>query len=239
MAAVLLTGSFYLLTAGINKMQEFKFIGLPQKYVNTVSVSADGKVTAVPDILKASFGYTATKKSVADAQKETVDKMNAFMAVLKNKGVEDKDIRTTQYDIYPQYDYVDGRQSLSGYTVTQSIEVKFRKFEDVSSILTLAADNALNQVGNLQFTFDDMEKYLQEARLKAIAAAKDKAAILASQANISLGKVINFYENGPLPYYDSFGDKGGMGGGGLAATPQISAGSNEITVSVSLTYEVL
>ena len=93
-----------------------------------------------------------------------------------------------------------------------------------------------------QKLFDDREEFLEEARREAIAKAKEKAEALAKEAGVKLGKIISINESGgasPAPYpefarVDSFA---GLGGG--APAPDIEAGSSDISVTVSLTYEVL
>jgi len=164
------------------------------------------------------------------------------MEVLKNKGVDSKDIRTINYSINPQYDYANGVQQLNGYNVSQNVEVKLRDMDLASSILALAGDNELNQVGSLEFTFDDQEKFLQEARVKAIKNAKEKAETLAKEAGVHLGRIISINENSyPGPVYPMYYDKAvsGLGGGDSAPAPEISAGSSELVVDISLTYELL
>ena len=101
-----------------------------------------------------------------------------------------------------------------------------------------------NARASLQERFDKRfeavfaEKLKNEARAKAIADAKKKADELKGQIGIKLGKIINFYENiggYPLPYYaKAEGLGGGVGGGG----PSVPAGENEITVNVTITYQI-
>lgn len=238
-----LAGTFFLVTGGINKIKENGYIGKSPDYTRTIFVSGESRVSAVPDVAKLSFGYTVNKTSVAEAQKDNVDKMNAFMKVLENKNIDKKDFKTTNYSVYPEYNYVNGRQEIRGYTVSQNIEVTLRgdTMNQAQSLLALAAENGLNQVGGLQFTVDKPETYMAQARAEAIKKAQESAKSIADNAGLRLGKVMNYSESGaptptPYPYY---ADKAvsGMGGGG-APEPSINPGTNEIYMSVSLTYEI-
>lgn len=239
---LIVTASFFLLMGGINKIKENGFIGKSPDFTKSIYVMGEGKVTAIPDVAKASFGYTVTKPTVAEAQKDNVDKMNVFIKGVKDNGIADKDIRTANFNINPSYNYTDGRQVLNGYVVSQNVEVTIRDSKVTEKILSLAASQGLNQVGGLNFTIDDTQKYVTQARVIAIKKAQENARIIADSANFRLGKLMNYGENyqpGPMPYAN---DKFGMGGVAALApeapSPTISSGSNEIVVQVNLTYEI-
>ena len=160
---------------------------------------------------------------------------------MKKQDIDDKDIKTTGYNIYPQYKYPQygGQPTITGYQVNQSLEIKVRNLDSVSNILDGVVTAGANQVNGLTFEIDDPDTLKAEARAKAIADAKKKANELQSQVGISLGKIVNFSENTggyPIPiYYDAKLEGRGMGGGG---GPTVPTGENEIVVNVSLTYQI-
>lgn len=208
---------------------------------NTVSFSGEGKVLAKPDVAVIDFSIVteaATSKAAQDANSEKSNKVTDF---LKKQKIEDKDVKTTSYSIYPQYEYprYGGVPRIKGYQVSQTIEVKIRDLGNVSSILDGVVTAGANQVGNLNFKIDDPEKLKAEARAKAIADAKKKAGELKGQVGIKLGKIVNFSEGVagyPVPMYETMakGMGGGIGGGG----PSLPSGENEITVDVTITYQI-
>ena len=203
----------------------------------TITVSADGKVFAKPDIGQISLGVNNEAKTVSEAQKQSTSAINKIMDFLKKSGVEDKDIKTTNYIIYPVYDYTERKQTLRGYSVSQNIEVKIRDLTKSGDIIAGAADSGANIVGGLNFTIDDPDALKAEAQKQAIEKARAKAKELASNLGVRLSKLINFSENGYMPpIYYAKSEALGMGGG--SATPSIPTGENEITSTVSLTYEI-
>ena len=121
--------------------------------------------------------------------------MNTFIKDLKGLDIEKEDITTTSYNIYPRYDYNSGKQTLRGYEVSQNVSVKIRDLEKVSDVLSLVSKNNLNQVGGLNFTFDDPEELKQEARVLALGNATEKAEALADVAGVKLGKIVSFSES--------------------------------------------
>ncbi len=204
----------------------------------TITVSADGKVLAKPDIGQINLGVSNEAKTVAEAQKQSTAAINKITDFLKKSGVEDKDAKTTNYSIYPVYDYTERKQTLRGYSVSQNIEVKIRDLAKSGDIIAGAAENGANIIGGLSFTIDEPEALKAEAQKQAIEKARAKAKDLASKLGVRLGKLINFSENGYIPpvYYSKSAEALGIGGGSPA--PSIPTGENEITSTVSLTFEI-
>lgn len=228
----------FLAAATYTKILEGRYMGQGMQYKNTISVAGEGKVLAKPDIGQVSLSVVSDAKTVAIAQKDNTDKMNKITGLMKDLGIKEEDLKTTNYSVEPSYQYYEGKSEIIGYVITQTLEVKIRNLEKVGDILGQAAASGANQVGSLYFTFDDPEKLNTEARQKAIDNAKAKAQDLARSLGVSLGKVVSFSESSlgqpETRYYAS--DALGKGGGG--AVPDIQTGQNEINVNVSLSYEI-
>ena len=207
---------------------------------NTISFSGEGKVFAKPDIGLIRIVVFSEAASSQEAEKINVPKSKAMVNFLKKQGVDEKDIKTTEYQITPQYSYPEGAPpKIKNYQAYQELEVKIRKIDQTSTIIDGVVGAGANKVTDLRFTIDDPEKLQTEARAKAIENAKEKAEELEDQLGINLGKIINFSENTggyPGPYYleaKDFG-QGGVGGG----VPEIPTGDNEIVVNVTITYQI-
>lgn len=221
---------------------------------NTVSFSGEGKVVAKPDIAAISFSILTEATTSKIAQDSNSTKSKQVVDFLKKQDIDDKDIKTTGYKVYPQYGYgkpvpmplgVEGQsypeyypnnQKIVGYQVNQSFEVKIRDLEKVSTVLDGLVTAGANQINNLGFKVDNEEKLKEQARELAIKDAKEKASILKKQLGINLGKIVNYNEGGYYPIYmkAEVDGRDGMGGG----EPSVPTGENEITVSVSITYQI-
>lgn len=235
-------GTIYLGILSWNAVKAHDYIGISPKEAHSISITGEGKVTAIPDIANIQLGYSVEKKTVAEAQKDNTDKMNAMIEKLKKDfKIDAKDIQTASYYIYPQYDWNNNKQTLRAYQVSQNLNLKVRDMGNVSKIIEAAGSIGLNQVGSLSFSIDDSEKLKQEARIEALAQAKEKAEALAEATGVKLGKIISFseYSNGDdrAAYYDQK-TVYGMGGAKSAA-PTVEAGSNEIIVTATVQYEIL
>jgi hypothetical protein len=206
---------------------------------NTVSFNGEGKVLARPDVAVVDFSIITQAASSKAAQDANSKKSQSVMDFLKKQKIEDKDIKTVGYNIYPQYSYSRNESpKIEGYRVDQTIRIKIRNLENISSILDGIVTAGANQIGSLSFEVDEPEKLKAEARAKAIADAKKKAEELKGQIGIKLGKIVNFSENvggWPVPLYKTVAlEEKGIGSGG----PALPAGENEITVNITITYQI-
>ncbi|MDP3964626.1 MAG: SIMPL domain-containing protein, partial [bacterium] len=193
---------------------------IDQTYPNrTFTVDGEAKMETATDIATFTASVvTEGGKNVADIQKQNVDKMNIINAFLKEKGVEKKDLQTSQYALTPRYTYFpcDGRSVcppavISGYTLTQTLSVKVRNLETIGDILSGIVEKGANNVSGISFTVDDDTDARQIARTEAIAKAKMKAAEVAKAGGFRLGKLVSLYEDsGVTP--DIQTGYGGLGG---------------------------
>jgi hypothetical protein len=224
-----------------NDYKKFQYIGKAEVR-DTISIEGEGKVIGVPDVATVDVGIMTENKEVVKAQAENTNKMNALIAKIKGFGVDTKDIQTTNYSIYPQYDWPDGKQVLRAYQVSQSVRIKIRDLGKIGAILGAAGESGANQVSGVSFTIDDPEVLRQQAREKALDNAFNKVSALAKKAKVRLGKLVSFSEYSPSePYpYLMKGEALGIGGGGAAPpTPSVETGSLEVKVNVAVTYEIL
>lgn len=203
------------------------------------SVDGKGEVTVIPDTAKVSLGVTKTTLTVQDAQNQVNTIANKITEDIKNLGIKVKDIKTTNYSVNPQYDYRDGKEKITGYSVSTNLEVKLQPIDKANDAIDLATKDGANQVGGIQFIVDDAkQKELEkEARTKAIADAKEKAKSLADAAGIKLGRIVDVKENAqnnyPYPVMKSMAADTSGGG----AQTELNPGENKITSTVTLSYE--
>jgi len=217
-------------------------------FVNSVQTSkasffqADGtgKAAAAPDVAKISFGVTKNATTVSDAQNQVNSNINNILKSLKDLSIEEKDIKTTNYSVYPNYNYSETRQQISGYTVTQNIELEIKKIDKVNKVVDTITANGGNLVGQITFDFDKetRKKLEDQARKEAVSIAKGKAQSLAKASGINLGKIINVEENTnirPLPIY---ADTVGRGGAPVEKATEITPGQSSVQITVILSYEI-
>lgn len=240
---VLLMVSVYLSVATFNKIKESRYIGRPATERDTITIQGEGKAAAVPDIGQITVSIVTEQKDAAAAMEANNTQFNKLVEALRQAGIEKQDMTTSAYNVYPKYEWPDGRQVLIGYEVSQSLSVKIRNLDKAGSIIALAGQNGANQVSGLSFTIDNPEALREEARAKALENAQQKARTLAKQAGVSLGKIVSFSESSsgiPTPYPIYF-EKDLMGRGGAEnqmSAPSIEQGSQDIYVYATVEYEI-
>ncbi|MDO8443514.1 MAG: SIMPL domain-containing protein [Candidatus Azambacteria bacterium] len=204
----------------------------------TVSFTGEGKVTAVPDTAKVEIGLVTEGKDSISVQNENTSKMNAVIKFLKNQGIKDEDIKTSNYNLSPKYEYNKGKSTLVGYIINQMITVTVRDLTKVGEVLDGAVSSGANQINSISMFVDKPEEMKNKAREDAVKQAKEKASTTSKLAGFRLGRVVSFNENisgEPPMYYESMAiGKGGASS--VSPSPQIEPGSQEIKINVTLTY---
>lgn len=211
------------------------------------SVQGEATRVAIPDIARFTAGVTTEdKKGLGDLQQENTKKMNALLTYLKEQGVQDKDIKTTQYDVSPKYsylpchydysmspaEYVCPSSEITGYTISQRVEVTVRDFANIGDIVGGVVEQGANSVSSLTFTVEKPEALQNEARAEAIAKAKEKAQAIAKAGGFKLGKMTYITEEVPGSGINYGYERSAM------SAPVIQPGTQEIAVRVSVTYEI-
>lgn len=208
-------------------------------------VTEEGTATAIPDIVKVSLGIEESGSSLKTIQDNVNKKSKTLVSELKRFGIDEKDIKTTAYNVYPEYNYELRPVRINGYRVSVSYELTLEDFDKVNELLTKATEIGVNSIGSISFELKEetKNKALEEAREKAAEKAKDKAKSLAKVAGISLGKIINISESSNYdnikPMYPTR-EAVGLGGDlNLSiAQPEITPGETEISVSLSISWEI-
>lgn len=223
-----------------NTYVERDYIGKAARDRDVITVSGHSRISVKPDLALVDLGMYSEGNTVADVQSGNTQKMNAIIDAIKAMGVKDADIQTANYNLQPKIDWTGGKQNITGYTLTQSVDVKVRDLNKVGDVIQKAVGLGANQVNGVQFTVDDPTALQDQVRLKAIEDARTKAGALATALDLHLIKVVTFNESGgaippPFPY--------GMGGADMlssakAVAPSTQPGSLDVDMNVAVTFEV-
>ena len=204
-------------------------------------VTGEGKVTMVPDVAILNLGVEAQATTMAEAQRQAAETMDAVMEELDEHGVAKKDIKTQHYSIYPVRRWEKDREILVGYRVNNMVTAKIRKVDNTGIIIDAVARAGGDyiRINSISFTVDDPSDYYEEAREKAIADAKAKAKQLADLADVKLGKPIYISEaGGYIPVSYPVRAEAAPVPAPAPPTP-ISPGETEIRLTVQVVYSIM
>lgn len=242
--------SVFVFVKIIGEARAYRLIGSNPDVRSAITVSGSGEVFAVPDIATISFGATEQAATAKGAQDKVTAKINPAIQYLRDAGIEEKDIKTTSVSVYPRYENVGApcgpyscppsTTKIVGYEASQYIEVKVRNTDSAGEIVAGLTENGATNISGPNFSIDDEDILVSEARAKAIVDAKDKAEKLADDLDVRLVRIIEFNESGGYPpYFKAYEmDARVTNQAAGSAAPDLPTGENKITSNVTITYEI-
>ena len=130
------------------------------------------------------------------------------------------------------------KQTLTGYEVSETLDVKVRTIADAGTALTKVGGLGATNISGLSFVVDNMDAVIAQAQDKAIADAKAKAVHLSQVLGIKLSHIVNFDTSSAEPIYQNEMSLSATTAGAAPVVPQVETGQNKVTSNVSISYEV-
>ena len=169
----------------------------------TLTVTGTGTISKAPDMAIISAGVQSRAKNAETALDDNNTKMQALFAELEKAGIEKKDIQTDNFNIHPELFYPKSSSNneprppqIVGYTVNNQVSVKIHKLDGVGSVLTALVNAGANNMSGLRFDISNKEELLDEARKAAVADARRKANIYATELGVEIDRLTSLSESG-------------------------------------------
>lgn len=222
-----------------NEARRAHFIGLDSQRFPTIQVTGEGSVYASPDTAEIYFSVVTGAETTEEALNENNKKMDRVINHLKEKNIEEKDIKTAGFNVRPIYSYDNEKREriLSSYEVSNVLEVRLKDLQHVSSVIDGAIRAGANRVNRLKFLISDEEELKKEAREKAIREAEKRAAEIASSLGVKVGRIVNFSEERDY-YFPLYREAALDAASEEIPEVPIEPGENEIKVNVRIEYEI-
>jgi hypothetical protein len=202
-----------------------------------VTVVGQGEATGTPDTAHVEIGVETSAPTTGEALQRNNDQVDAVITRLKDLGVAENDIQTSNFNMYAQYND-EGRQ-ITGYNVSNTVSVTIRNLDQTGSLLDEVVQVGANRIYGISFRVDDPTALMEQARNEAVANARQKAERLAQQSGASLGEVLVITENiGSGPPRPMPAGRGGMAQEQAAAEVPVQAGEQRFNTNVQVTYEL-
>jgi uncharacterized protein YggE len=204
-----------------------------------IVTTGEGVVKLAPDRGWVSIAAESRARSPREAQRANADAMAAVLGRLKSAGLPADAIRTSGYDLQPEFDYANGKQTLRGYVARNSIEVRVDDIGRVGEILDLAVGSGATNVSGIRFDLKDRSAAERDALRHAVADARRRAEAAAAGANLRLDRVLRIEEQRtvvepPRPMMMMRQTAGAM----ESAQPPISPGELEVRAVVTMTSAI-
>ncbi|MBC8104399.1 MAG: SIMPL domain-containing protein, partial [Cytophagales bacterium] len=208
-----------------------------------------GEVQVKPDIARVTLGVQNQGREASGVSQENAQKTAALIKAVKAAGVADKDIQTTGYSLYPQYDYSngiapDGRPlpvtsppKISGYQASNTVTVTVRKIENAGKVIDAGIKAGGNAANGINFDVDNSTPSQDAALQKAVADAIRKAKVIAKATGATGLTLVGVQQADYQPPRPMF--KAAMMSRTAEAVPTpVEAGESTITASVTVRFRM-
>lgn len=227
--------AFLTMPALINGQAAAQTGSAPEAKTAFIQVVGRGSVQAAPDIATIRVGVTTENAKAQDAVSANTVATEKIISELLQASVDKNDLKTSNFSIYPQYKTEgENKHQVLTYRVSNTVTVTIRDISKAGGILAKAAAAGSNQISGPNLSVSNPEKYLNEARKKAVENAMEKARVYAGAAGLRLGSILEISEPG-LPPPSFAGAK--QRSAALAPVP-IEAGEEKLEAQVLLVIEL-
>lgn len=166
----------------------------PYTATNIVSVNSYEAVSIVPDIAQVVYSVRTEDQNAGACQKKNSEAVSSVIATLKELGVEESSIQTSDYYMNPRYNYSGGTTKLIGYEATATLTISDLPIDGLDEILSKSVDGGINTIQSITYMASKYDESYQEALQKAMDSAYQKAQVLANASGRSIGYAVNITE---------------------------------------------
>jgi len=204
-----------------------------------ITVTGTSEINIAPDEVILNLGVVSRDKDLATAKAQHDTRVKKIIADAHGAGVDPKDIQTNALRMTADYSEEKVPRFL-GYEVTQSVEVTLRDLSKYESLTSKLLQDGVNRIDSVDFEVAETRKYKDEARLKAIRAAREKATAMAAELGQSIGKPWTIIENNASPYYyqANANNSNGYTRTEPAEESTVAPGEVSIRASVNVSFEL-
>jgi uncharacterized protein YggE len=208
--------------------------------LRTIVVSGAGEASAIPDQAQVSAGVVSQAATAEAALDANTDAMEQIFETLENAGIEERNIRTSNFSVSPQYEAFRDNNSnprrIVGYQVSNQLTIIVEEIDELGATLDALVRSGANQLNGISFSISDPKPLEEEARRAAVQDAIAKAQTLADAAGVTLGPIISIQEGGganrpPMPMM-------AMRAESFDSSVPVARGESTISISVSITYAI-
>ncbi len=208
---------------------------------DTISVIGNVVTATSPDQVEVTLNIKTESGSAKTAKDQNAQLSDNVRKALRNAGLDDKEIETASFSIYPKYRWEEetGKQILDGYVAENMLKITTKKMDKAGDFIDVAVNNGAT-INYVQFSLSrEKQKETNEVALKLAAEnAKTKANSIASAMGFELGKIASISESNvnyqpPRPYY---GVEYAMMKDSAAAGTEVTPGDVEVTAYINVNY---
>ncbi|MEO5739440.1 MAG: SIMPL domain-containing protein [Vicinamibacterales bacterium] len=161
----------------------------------TIVTRGHAIVTARPDRAFVTIAAESRSKNSADAQKQNAAAMTAVLRKIDDAGVPKDAIRTIGYDLQPEFDYANGRQTFRNYVARNTVEVRLDDIDRMGVVIDAAGAGGATTITGIRFDVRNRAALQRDALRQAVADARARADAAAAGAGASIDRVVRIEED--------------------------------------------
>ena len=207
--------------------------------VPVIVTSGEAVVKRAPDRAWVTIGAESRARTAQEAQRLNTDAMTAVIEKIKAAGIAPEAVQTTGYNLQPEFDYRDGKQTLRGYVARNQVQVRVDTLATTGDVIAAAVSTGATNVSGVRFDLKDRDGVERQALRLAVQDARRRADSAASGAGVAIDRIIKIEEqrdviDGPRPMPMAMA----MRSEAAQAAVPIEAGELEVRARVTLTAAI-
>src|SRR5690348_1230567 len=205
-----------------------------------IVTTGEGVVRAAPDRAWVTIAAETRERNAQAAQTANTQAMTAVIGRIKAAGVPADAIQTSGYDVQPEFDYANGRQSLRDYVARNQVQVRVDALPKLGEILTSAVGTGATNVSGVRFDLKNRESVERQALTEAVRDARARADAIAAGAGVQIERVLRIEEERQpaVRPMEVSAPRAAMMLGGPAPPVPIESGEIEVHAHVTLTAAI-
>lgn len=201
-----------------------------------LEILATGEASRTPDVARIGAGVVSAAPTASAAMEANARQMASVRAALKRAGIADRDIQTSSLNLSPEYreGTAGAAPRVVGYRASNEVSVTFRDIASTGRILDALVSQGANQINGPSLSIDHPEAALDEARTKALAAARARAELYARATGKHVGRLIAISEAGG----EGVNTFRGIVNSLPKASTALDPGTQTLSVTLNVTFEL-
>lgn len=160
-----------------------------------IVTTGEAVVKQAPDRAWVTIAAESRARTAQEAQRLNSDAMTAVVEKIKAAGIAAEAIQTTGYNLQPEFDYANGKQTLRGYVARNQIQVRVDVLVKTGDVIAAAVATGATNISGVRFDLKERATVEREALRLAVRDARGRAEAAVSGAGVTIDRVLRIEEH--------------------------------------------